>query len=171
MSDPLDEDTKDLRAWSVSVSRGSAPAFLKEASESSRAAGATVLVIRADLVFGLDHLRSALYHAKRAMCEGSNSADSLEMETLLYASGERQLSSAIAKMGVTEATEKMVVARLAGNEISVGSEWKTLEDRHSASKESLRRFGITDLEMSTVSDDRLVELVMERIAAVDILKR
>lgn len=171
MSDPLDDDTKDLRAWSVKVPKGQATSWMKEASDGSKAAGATVLIVRADLVFGLDHLRSALYHAKRAMCEGTNSADSLEMETLLYASGERQLSSAISKVGVTDTTEMIVLARLTGAEIPVGGEWKTLDARPAVTKESLRRFGITDLEMSTVSEDRLGELVLERVAAVDILKR
>lgn len=172
MTDTLDADTSRLRAWSVRVPKGRAPQFMKGLSEKARAAGVNILVLRGDLVFGSDHLRSALFHAKRAIREGTNSADALEMETLLYASGERQLSTAISKMSVDADTEEVVVALLSEGDLTKDADWRTLEPRPSgASVEALRRFGISDAEISTVSEDRLGDIVLERVAAVDILKR
>ena len=50
-------------------------------------------------VFGRDHLVSALGHARRAIEERRNTTDSIEMEFLLYVSGERQISKAIEVAG------------------------------------------------------------------------
>jgi tRNA threonylcarbamoyladenosine modification (KEOPS) complex Cgi121 subunit len=35
----------------------------------------------------------------------------------------------------------------------------------------LRRFGVSDRELETISGERAFELVMERVASVDILKK
>ncbi len=151
---------------------GTAPDFVTEITARARAVGASMLVVRAGMVFGRDHLASALLHAKRAFDEATNSADSLEMETLLYASGERQLSSAIAKIGVTEETREVVVARLSGDGFQPDAGWELLGDRPTRlSVEQLRAFGISDAEISTVPESRVADLVLERVAAVDVLKR
>src|SRR5512137_1257991 len=98
MQDPVIADTNNLRVWTVSVPKGGATNIRDEVVGSALKSGVEVLVLRADMVFGTDHLRSALYHAKKAISEGRNASDSRSMETLLYASGERQLGTAIRKM-------------------------------------------------------------------------
>lgn len=166
-----DDATREVDAWLVSVPAGRARSLLDTVTKKAAASGASVLVVDADMVFGLDHLRSALYHAKRALDEGSNISDSLAMETLLYASGERQLSSAIRKMSVGDQTERIVVAQLSGD-VTAAVGWIHLKDvPQEISHERLGKFGISETELATIGNRRPEELVLERVAAVDVLKK
>lgn len=171
MEDPVLECTGHLRAWRVRLAEGAAPDFMREILERAQREGAEVLVLDGELVFGIDHLRAALYHARRAMAEGSNSSQSLAMETLLYASGERQLSTAIEKMSVDEGTTEVVVAQLSEQPVRAEDFWMPLLEESGFPVERLLRFGLTPVELSTVSGRRPEELVLEKVAAVDVMKR
>ncbi len=158
-------------AWARDVPEGEAKALMDEVLAKVSASGSEALVMDGDMVFGADHVASALHHAAKAAAEGRNSSDSLAMETLLYASGERQLSAAIRKMSVGEGTRRVVLAVLRGA-FEPGKGWVPLPcTEDAADRARLKRFGITDMEMSTVADGRLNELVLERVAAVDVIKR
>lgn len=168
----VQESTKELMVWVATVNRGEAPLFLHEQVEPNKERRTQVLVTRADMVFGVDHLRTALYHAKKAIAEGRNASDSLALETLLYASGERQLSSALKKMTVDEGTVEVVVAKLSEGAFKPKPSWKSMPDeQEEPSRERLLKFGITDAELATVGDKSHVELVLEKVAAVDVLKK
>jgi len=171
MRDPASEATMDMTAWSAKLGPGEAESFLDKVVKPATANGVELLVVRADMVFGMDHLRSALYHARRSMQEGRNASDSLAMETLLYASGERQLSSAIKKMSIDEQTEEIVVAKLNEGSFEPVGDWQRLSDSPEGSIERLVRFGITKEELSTLKGRNPAELILERVAAVDILKK
>lgn len=172
MTDDVSEATKDLKAWVVRVDEGQAQSLMDSLLKPGPASKPEVLVTKADMVFGNDHLRSALYHAARAMREGTSSSESLAMETLLYASGERQLSAAIKKMSVDGRTREVVIAQLTPGSLPVEETWKALEDRVAdATVERLVRFGIDRNEIATLGMERAVELVLEKVAAVDILKK
>ena len=166
-----EDATQELKAWLVTVPAGRARSLLDAVTKAAASTGASILVVEADMVFGVDHLRSALYHAKRALNEGSNTSDSLAMETLLYASGERQLSTAIRKMSVGDQTERVVIAQLSGDVIAA-ADWKILQDVPDAiSPARLGRFGISETELATIGQRPPEELVLERVAAVDLLKK
>lgn len=170
MEESVEEATNSLRAWTVKVKLGQARPLLERMSKRGEGEAPDVLIANADMVFGKDHIRSALYHAKKAMVEGTNSSDSLAMETLLYASGERQLSTAIRKMSVGNETTEIIVAVLQGR-VDPMEGWSELPDSPAqSSRERLKRFGITEDELST-HQGRLEELVLERVAAVDVLKK
>jgi KEOPS complex subunit Cgi121 len=172
MPDMVEEATKDLKAWVVKIDRGHAPAFMQRMVNQALSSRSQILVMRSDMVFGLDHVRSALFHAKMAIEGRHNSSDSLSMESLLYASGERQLSSAVKKMSVDETTEEVVIARLSGGDMEVDSSWRSLDDTpQDVSIDRLKRFGITQRELDTVSRMDPRDLVLERVAAVDIIKK
>ena len=158
-------------AWARDVSEGDAKALMEDVLAKVSASGSEALVMDGDMVFGADHVASALHHAAKAAAEGRNSSDSLAMETLLYASGERQLSAAIRKMSVGEKTRRVVLAVLRGT-FEPGEGWAPLPHTEgSGDRARMRRFGVTDVEMSTVAEGRLGELVLERVAAVDVIKR
>jgi KEOPS complex subunit Cgi121 len=170
MEQSIEDATKGLRAWIVKVEPGQARPLLERMSKRAEGEARDVLIANAYMVFGMDHLRSALYHAKKAMVEGANASDSLVMETLLYASGERQLSTAIRKMSVGSETTDIVVAVLQGR-VNPMEGWAELPDVPAqSSREHLKRFGITEEELHTY-EGRLEELVLERVAAVDVLKK
>lgn len=161
---------KGLRAWVVKVRRGDAPELTRRLVDSS--AAREVVMMRAEMVFGMDHLRSALYHAARAIKDGRNASDSLAMETLLYASGERQLSAAIKKMSPDETTDHVVVACLRECALEPASEWTALPEKPgNEALENLKKFGISGREIESVGAARAMELVLERVALVDVLKK
>jgi tRNA threonylcarbamoyladenosine modification (KEOPS) complex Cgi121 subunit len=168
----VEELTEGLRVWKASVSRGSAQSVLEGVVSRAAGKGVDVLVMDADLVFGTDHVRAALYRARRSMREGRNVSDSLTMETLLYASAERQLSSAIKKMAVGGDTEELVIAQLTPGGFDPEDAWSELPARATdATPEQLARFGLTKQEILTVRPGLATELVLEKVAAVDIFKK
>jgi KEOPS complex subunit Cgi121 len=170
MEESVEEATKDLCAWTVRVGRGEGRPLLEAMSKRAVSEAWEVLIANADMVFGLDHLRSALYHAEKAIVEGTNASDSLAMETLLYASGERQLSTAIMKMSVDDETTTIIVAVLRGRADPMEG-WSELPGvPGQSSMGRLKRFGITEEELQTF-DGHPEELVLERVAAVEVLKK
>jgi tRNA threonylcarbamoyladenosine modification (KEOPS) complex Cgi121 subunit len=172
MEDPVLEDTKGLEAWLVKTPKGEAQRLMESVVGSAKRAGIEILVLRGDMVLGEDHLRSALYHAKRALKEGSNSSDSLAMETLLYSSGERQLSTAIRKMSINDETSELAIAKLTDMPFRAQESWTPMPIlRTDFGKEALSRFGISGEELATTDSSRATDLVLERIAAVDVMKK
>ena len=172
MKDDMKRVTKDLRGWTVRVPKGKAEDLLKGVTARARMTGSEVLVLKSDLVFGSDHIKAAMYHARKAMDEDRNASDSLAMETLLYSSGERQLSSAISKMSVDSDTEEVAVFSLGGAALTPEIDWKEMPGILERVDEArLTRFGISARELETVSAGRGIELVLEKVAAVDILKK
>ena len=164
--------TDHLLVWTVDLPAGKAPSFLDEMSRMASAKGIEILVVRADMVFGADHIRSALYHAKKSMDEGRNSSSSLAMETLLYASGERQLSSAIKKMSAGIEAERVVVAQLTPGALEVRGDWKPIGPSEPGTQLGrLREFGVSEEELRTLSGKDGAELVLEKVAAVDVIKK
>ena len=164
-------DTEGLAAWEATIPKGTARSFLDMVSKEAFSTGAQVMITRAEMVLGIDHLRSALYHAKRSMALGTNASDSLPMETLLYASGERQLSAAIRKMSADEETTEVIVALLDGR-FQPHEGWSRLRllDREEVVRR-LSKFGISRKEIETIGGRRPEDLILEIVAAVDVLKK
>ncbi len=164
--------TIETVVWIVKTQPGRAKEDMERILDKAESTGTEVLVMDADRVFGMAHIISAVYHARKAIEEKRNSADSLAMETLLYASGQRQLSSAIAKMSVTEDTERIVIAQLSGSAIIPDRDWEPMgtlgED---VSPERLVEYGVSKQEQATVGRRNPSEIVLEKVAAVDILRK
>lgn len=132
-----------------------------------------VLALDADLVCGEDHLRSAVEHALRSFARRSNSSNNLMLETLLYASGERQIAKAQEKMAVKPDGGRTAF-------VSFGPEPEMVLDLLSLSRddsvllcsaEKVLHFGIHPKEIEAVGESKAAELVLERVAFVEILKR
>ena len=88
---------------------GKAGEVLSESKAVAARLGIEILLMDAGLVLGNTHIESAIEHASRAFGRGRNVATTKMLEVMLYASGERQLSSAIEKMGVRPATTSVAV--------------------------------------------------------------
>ena len=172
MQDPVKDATRMLEVWSVKTVQGSAQALLESIKAEAAAANVDMLVLKADRIFGADHLKSALYHAKKAIDEKRNASDSLAMETLLYASGERQLSTAIKKMSIDHNTTEVVIAKLTDGEFRPRTSWSTLPATPDVvDREALVSFGVSNDEMATLNPGKVTDLVLEKVASVDILKK
>ena len=156
-------------AW---IEKGESNALLRRASELET----EVVLMDADKVCGVGHLESAVFHARRAFERGANASNTLGMEVILYASGERQISKAKKKMGLHQGTERVAVVVLEPREADIDKVLKELNIHRDdslldCSREKGEAFGIDANEMKAAGEEMLVDLVMEKVAFVEILKR
>ncbi len=135
----------------------------------------------ARFIFGADHITTAIDHAKRAIDLGKTISDSLSMEILLYASGEYQIKNAIAKLGLREDTMEIAIVIISDNDFNLKIQkmidqlFSELGFRHddrviNGDKKYLEQYGINKDELLSVPEARWFELVLEKVALVDIKK-
>ena len=84
--------------------------FLQKVNSFSQDNNVVIQAFNADVIYGRNHLISAVDHAVRAIERKTNTTNSLAMEILLYAAGERQLKLAIPKMGVKKGVANIAFA-------------------------------------------------------------
>ena len=153
--------------------------FLKKIRQFSDENKLIIQIFNADLIYGKNHLVSAVKHAERAFKTKTNVTKSIEMEMMLYSSGERQIKLAIPKMGVKTGNSNVafVVLKETGqiknltinklmNLLGFKREEKVLE----GNKEKIVNFGITEKEISTISESKYGDLILEKVAMVDTIK-
>lgn len=138
---------------------------------------AALQVVRADRVVGADHLRSAALHAKRAFDEGRNHADRMDTEFVRYAAGERQIRKAIDKMGVPDGHDAAVVCAFGDKRrdaVEYFIDWlglRTSDAVIDGDEEKLAAFGITDAQRQATTPGLHQDLVLEAVAAVDLMRK
>jgi len=136
-----------------------------------------IQVFNADMIYGKNHLISATEHAIRSIYQDKNTTNSLGMEILLYASGERQLKIAIPKIGVKKGKGNIAFVFIADSipnnlinsilkDIDLERDDKVLE----GDINTLKKFGLKDIEISTVSENEYEDLILEKVAMVDLIK-
>jgi KEOPS complex subunit Cgi121 len=138
-----------------------------------RVRGKPIQLARADRIYGADHLRHAAALATRAVDEGRARTTDLATETLVYAAGERQVHKALAFLGVSIVTRE--IAAIAWDAAALDTlaremGW-TRDDALLAGDEgALDAFGVTREERAMLPRERWGELILERVALVDVLK-
>jgi len=167
------EGTKSCGIGGGILPPGKGETIVEKAKALASDMGVDILLMDADMVFGKVHIETAIEHADRAFERGSNVAGTRMMEVMLYASGERQLSAAIEKMGVGRGTRRLAVVvsdskRLVEVMRALGAKRDdgVLDGRF----ENLAKFGISRQAVQSVGKEKAMELVLERVAFVDILK-
>ena len=99
------------------------------------------------------------------------------MEILLYASGERQLKLAIPKMGIKKGKSNVAIVIIDKKTkkynvedllemLSLEKDEKVLE----GDINTLKKFGLKEEEIKTVSKSNYGNLILEKVAMVDIIK-
>lgn len=136
---------------------------------------APVQVVRADRVCGDLHVRAAATHMWRAMAEGRNQADKPEVEFTRYLAGKRTIKETLAHVGVTDETTTAVVVGFGpqrGKAVEYFIEMLGLQeaDLPGATPETLRAFGITPEAVAATTDERVLDLVLEAVAGVDLAR-
>ncbi|HPW72506.1 MAG: KEOPS complex subunit Cgi121 [Methanothrix sp.] len=136
--------------------------------------GCIIQALDADKVVSTRHLLFATEKALSAFSQKRNIAKDAGLEILRYASGERQIEKAFG-MGVSDRTERiaLILARW-GKECSWPDEGELARllrpdelgcsCRYEAVKET---FNISSAEIEAVGEDRLEDLVIERVALAD----
>jgi KEOPS complex subunit Cgi121 len=151
--------------------------FLGELRAIGAARGTRIVCFNADLLAGRAHAEAALLRALRAVRTGTAISASLEMEALLYASGSRQCSVA-ERFGIHEGENRVYVCLCPPDEAAfhelaavmefVEEDWETITEEKAA---RLREaFGITPAELAAAGPGRLRELVLERVALLEVYR-
>jgi len=158
--------------------------FVQKLLEFSKEENLVVQAFDATAIYNIDHLISASAHAKRAFDQGTNATNSLALEILLYAAGERQIQKAIKKIGVRKGKQRIaflftdeknqkrnrhpddiIIKRL------LHTFHLTLDNTVlQGDRTTLKRFGITTQELSTIPEGKYGDLILEKIALVDVIK-
>ncbi len=148
------------------------PAFLRELRKIGRSLGCTFICFNREVMAGRRHVTSAVTHAIRSFEGGEQIARSIEVEALLYAAGTRQ-TGLIGPFGLHEGKNECYLCTIPPTPGAVirlcqlvtpadGEEWELLtpdkEDR------LVDLFGITDAEIGVTGRDRIIDLVLERVA-------
>ena len=84
--------------------------LFEELLKIEKAHSVTIQLINSDLIASKQHLQISAYHALKAFKEKRNIAEKINMEIMLYASGQRQIGKAINLLGIK--TENQQIAAI-----------------------------------------------------------
>jgi len=139
--------------------------------------GTAVICFNADNLAGKRHAEAALRFALRSQKAGMLIANSFEMEALLYASGSRQCSVA-SSFGVQAGKNRAYICccpacdtvweALAPLVRFVDEDWDTITPER---REKLKElFTIPDEEIAAAGESRFADLVLERVALLEVYR-
>ena len=148
--------------------------FIKKIKRISEEKKSVIQALDADKLAGYQHLSFAVEKAICSFKNGRNIANDLAKEILLYAAGTRQINRAL-KMGTHKGRNNIVLVVVGEpfdilsefNEIIPGNVLQYNESKNMALKEI---FNITEDEIEAAGTDKIPELVLERVALVDVMK-
>jgi KEOPS complex subunit Cgi121 len=152
-------------------------AVLEVLRKIARHYSANIVCFDAEKLAGLAHTEAALRHAHRSFKQGSMISNSFEMEALLYAAGTRQCSAAVS-FGLHEGKNHLFVCCCP----APGGIWEDLalhmqfndDPEENISPQKAARlavlFDITPEEIEATGQDRIRDLVLERVALLDVSK-
>jgi KEOPS complex subunit Cgi121 len=157
----------------ATVTEGEPAALLAAVRWVAGETGTKIVLFDADRMAGRAHVVSALAHAARSFEHGDPIARTFEMEALLYAAGTRQTRIG-RTFGLHEGENRCWIAVTPPD----GRAWTLLsglvrfEPEPRGTEPADRRrlcdlFDVTPEELAIVGEDRLEELVLERVALLD----
>lgn len=147
--------------------------FLKKIKEISTGKNLTIQAFDADKLAGKEHLTFAIEKALNSFRKRTNVANDLGKEIMLYAAGTRQINRAI-KIGVHDGWNNIVIVAVGDMiDLSVFNEitpHNVLQYSGSKNSALMDIFNITEDEIEAAGADKIPELVLERVALVDVMK-
>ena len=154
---------------------GDRVAFLQRIRAIAESFDTHIICFNTGMLAGKRHAQTALHHAVRSFHNGSMVSNTLEMEALLFAAGSRQCSVA-ALFGIHEGDNSMFVGCYPTRDCV----WDSLTPLMCITDENMdtidprkrayliKLFGVTEEEIATCSGDCITELVLERIALLEV---
>jgi len=134
-----------------------------------------IVCFNADNIAGRGHAEAAIYYAHRSFFSGKPISNSFEMEALLFAAGSRQCNIA-ALFGIHTHENAIFICSCPANEwvwndlshhmLFVNEMWDKITPEKEERLKSL--FGITQEELALVGHTRIIDLVLERIALLEV---
>ena len=165
----------DIRKVCVNVA--DVGSFIRTLREIADPCTTHIVCFNAEMVAGSAHVEAALMHAVRAGQRGTRISHSLEMEALLFAAGSRQCSEAM-KFGVHRGLNRIYICICPSSDAA----WSALHPLFHESNEdweeiSLKKqkllidlFAITPEEIQAAGVARLRDLVLERVALLEVYR-
>lgn len=169
-------EERPLRAVGARRSRPGAPsteAIIRTLRELAKESPALVALFDARAVAGERHLLSAWAHLGRARSRGESRLRDRGAEFALYVAGDDQLPRALAKVGVSDATEQFVlVAERPQDPTALLARFELTSDPSAyprpIDEALLDRLGIEEAERQAVPRTGWEGLVLERVALLDL---
>jgi len=146
-------------------------ATVAEIQDFARSRGGWAQLADSEHVAGRDHVLSAVDHARRSMDRGLGASGRLELEFLLYLSGERQLSRAIDVAGVRPGRSFVAVVGdgPSRDELLERFQWTPDESLLPCNPKKLAALGFSKAEIESAGA-MATDLALEKVARVDLLK-
>jgi len=143
-------------------------AFLAALREAQNKHGCVIQAMDASVVVSERHAAFAAEKAMRAFTERRNVAKDLGLEILRYASGQRQIERALS-MGVSEASRRVALIVMEnGTPLEISDIIDLDGDGPRWSREAVKEaFEIGDAEIEAAGEERIPDLVLERVALID----
>ncbi len=147
--------------------------FLEKIKKTSNDNNIVIQALDADKLAGEEHLRFAVKKAMNSFKKGKNIANDLAKEIMLYAAGTRQINRAM-KLGVHNGENNIVLVAI-GEVIDLSNfdeitSKPVLQYDNSKNDALVEIFNITKEELKARGEDKIPELVIERVALVDVMK-
>lgn len=152
---------------------GDTEEFLQKLKKISKNRNIVLQALDADKIAGEEHIKFAVEKAINSFQTGRNTANDLAKEIMLYAAGTRQINKAM-RLGVHKGENN--IALVAVGEDFDASEFSDITAKHviqynkSKNDALIEIFNITEKELEAAGDDKIPELVLERVALVDVIK-
>jgi len=134
-----------------------------------------IVCFNADNIAGRWHAEAAIHYAQRSFFSGRSISNSFEMEALLFAAGSRQCDIA-ALFGIHAHENVMFICSCPASEwvwndlshhmLFVNEMWDEISPEKEERLKSF--FGITQEELTLVGRARIVDLVLERLALLEV---
>lgn len=147
--------------------------FLRKLKRVSEEKKITIQALDADKLAGDRHIRFAVKKAVNSFKTGTNIANDLAKEIMIYASGTRQISKAMG-FGIRKGENNIVLVAVGEepdlSEFSEIMPKRVLEYNDSKKEAIMRAFNITKEEVEAAGEEKIPELVLERVALVGVSK-
>ncbi len=147
--------------------------FLQKLKKINKDKNIVIQALDSDKLAGEEHIRFAVEKAMDSFKTGRNIANDLAKEIMLFAAGTRQINKAM-RLGVHKGKNNIALVAV-GEDIDL-SEFKeitpepVLQYNKSKNEALMEIFNITKEELEAVGENKIPELVLERVALVDMMK-
>ena len=157
------------------------PTLLQQIKQLATKNDIILQLVDANRVVNKEHLQVASYHAQKSFQQKTATSNSLEIETLLYATGQRQIAKALTLIGISPKTKSVAAIICCSPKITilrpVQEILSILNGKESdivfnmtpkKEKELIKMFEITLEELKSAS---IPELIIERMALLELTKK
>lgn len=154
--------------------------FLKRLNDFSQKNNVVIQGFDARKIADAEHLSFSVYRAKQAFLNQTNEAKDIGLEVLRFSSGQKKIDKAFS-MGLIQGENRSVFILFGETDAALQTakkafleEFETPEIPEPIPGEKkpflMKQFDITKKELEVVGENKINDLVMERVALVDITR-